>query len=203
MADFLKHAPDLAVLALSKRYFIPGIVSLANQANLRRRSAYGAEVLCSQLAANADSLTQLFNILFLRQPANLHQISFWNMGSGLGEKVGQFAVIGHEQQAFTGVIKTADRINALAHVFDQAHHCGSAFGIGNRGHVAFGLVDQKVDVIFRTVQQLAIDLDVINGEIGFGAKFGYNLSIDGDATLGDQLFGFAAGSNSCGSNDFL
>jgi hypothetical protein len=203
MANLLKHAADLAVLTLRKRYFIPGIVRYANQAYLCGRGAYGAKVLCSRLAADTDSSTQLFDIFFLRQPTNFNQISLGNVGGGFGKKVCQFAIIGHKQQAFTGVIKTADGVDALAHVLDQTHYRGAAFGIGYGGHIALRLVEQQVDVIFRAVQQLAIDLDVIGGEIGFGAELGNNLSIDGDAALCNQLFGFAAGSDPCGGNNFL
>src|SRR5439155_18466480 len=35
MADLLEHAPDLAVLALDQRDLVPGIFTLADQANFR------------------------------------------------------------------------------------------------------------------------------------------------------------------------
>ena len=203
MANLFKHAADLAILALRQGDFIPRIVRLAHQTHLRGRRAYRSQAFRSGLAANADSLTQLLNVIFLRQPCHLHQICFGNVRSGLGEEVGQLTVVRHEQQAFTGIIKAADRIYALAHVLDQTHHRGPAFRIGDRGHISLRLIEQKVDMLFRTVQQLAIDLDVVGGEIGLGAEFGNDLSVDGDATLRNQFFSFAARGYSGGGNDFL
>jgi hypothetical protein len=53
------------------------------------------------------------------------------------------------------------------------------------------------------VQELAIDLDVVGGEIGLGAEFSNDLAIDGDAALGNQFFRFAARGYSGGGDDFL
>ncbi len=141
MADLFKHAADLAILALCQRDFIPRIVRLAHQTHLCGRRAYRTQAFRTGLAANADSLTQLLNVIFLRQPCHLHQICLGNVRSGLGEEVGQFAVIRHEQQAFTGIVKAADGVYALAHVLDQPHHRGPAFRIGNSCHISFGFVD--------------------------------------------------------------
>ncbi len=192
MADLFKHAAYLAVLTLRKRDLIPGIVGLAHQTHLCWSGPHRAHVFRARLAADADSLTQLFNVIFLRQSRDLHQICLGHVRSGAGKKVRQLAVIGHEQQALAGIVKAADGIYALAHVFDQAHHCGPAFGIRDCGDVSFGLVYQKVDVLFSAMKQLAIHFDMVAGQISFGAELGDDLSVDGDATLRNQFFGFAA-----------
>jgi hypothetical protein len=203
MANLFKHAADLAILALRQGDFIPRIVRLAHQTHLCGRRAYRTQAFRAGLAANADSLTQLLNVIFLRQSCHLHQICLGNVRSSLGKEVGQLAVIRHEQKAFTGVVKAANRIYALAHVLDQAHHRGAAFRIGNSRHISFGFVHQEIDVFFSTVKQLAIDLDVVGGEIGLGPEFSNDLAVDGDAALRNQFFSFAARGYSSGGNNFL
>lgn len=192
MADLFKHAANLAILALRERDFIPGIVGLAHQTYLRRSSAHRAQGFRTRLAADANSLAQLLNVIFLRQPSDFYQICLGDVRSGLGQEVGQLAVIGHEQQAFTGVIKASDGIDTFTHVLDQAHHRRAAFRIRDGGDITPGLVNQKINVLFSAVKQLAIHFDVVAGEISFGAQLSDDLSVDRDATLRDQFFGFAA-----------
>jgi hypothetical protein len=79
MANLLKHAADLAILALRQRDFIPRIVRLAHQTHLCRRRPYRTHAFRARLAANADSLAQLLNIIFLRQSCHLHQICLGNV----------------------------------------------------------------------------------------------------------------------------
>jgi hypothetical protein len=79
MANLFKHATDLAVLALSKRDLIPRIVRFAHQPHLRRSRSHRAHGFRSWLAADADTLTQFFNIIFLWQSRYFHQICFGNV----------------------------------------------------------------------------------------------------------------------------
>jgi len=79
----------------------------------------------------------------------------------LGQVIGQIAIIAKQQQTFTVVIKPAEGINPLAHIFDQVHHRGAAFRVGNRGYVTFGFVQQQVDVALRALKKFAVDLHVI------------------------------------------
>ncbi len=58
-------------------------------------------------------------------------------------------------------------------------------------------------MFFSTVKQLAVHFDVVAREIGLCAEFSNDLSVDGDAALGNQFFSFAARGYSGGGNDFL
>jgi len=79
MANLFKHAANLAVLALCKRDFIPRIVRFAHQPHLRRSRSHRAHGFRSWLAADADTLTQFFYIIFLWQSRYFYQICFGNM----------------------------------------------------------------------------------------------------------------------------
>jgi hypothetical protein len=79
MANLFKHATDLAVLALCKRDFIPRIVRFAHQPHLRRSRSHRAHGFRPWLAADADTLTQFFNIIFLWQSRYFYQICFGNV----------------------------------------------------------------------------------------------------------------------------
>ena len=57
--------------------------------------------------------------------------------------------------------------------------------------------------LFAALKQLAIDADVISFRISLAAQFGDRGSIDLHVAGSDQFFGFAAGSDSGGGDDFL
>ena len=77
------------------------------------------------------------------------------------------------------------------------------FRIADGRDVPLGLVHQQIDVPFGTMQQLAVDADVVAIGIGLGTKFRDNFSVDRDASANDQLLGFSPGSDSSGCDDFL
>ncbi len=51
--------------------------------------------------------------------------------------------------------------------------------------------------------QAAIHLDMVALKIGLGAEFGNDLTVDGDAPIGDVLLRLAAGSDARLREDFL
>ena len=87
--------------------------------------------------------------------------------------------------------------------FDKFHHRLPAFRIGDRGHVAFGLVEHQVSLFFRTVEQLAVHADVVARGVGLRAQLGDDGAIHRNASLGDQLFGLAARCDAGSGNDLL
>src|SRR5262249_6590551 len=108
-----------------------------------------------------------------------------------------------KQYAFAGIVEAADRIYAGADAVKQVHHGGSAFGVIDRGHISLWLVHQQVDVTLGTVEEFAVDADVIAFGIGFAAEFADDLSVNRDEAAGDELFSFAPRGDSSGGDDFL
>jgi hypothetical protein len=83
------------------------------------------------------------------------------------------------------------------------HDGGPAFGIADRGDIAFGLVEHEIEEALGRFDGFAIDADGVGVGISFGAEFGDDLAIESDPAGGDDFFGFAAGGNAGGGEDFL
>ena len=112
MANLFKHLAQLAVATLDDDDFVPGIVALADLANLRRRSLYSAGARFSAL--DGDAGAQSIEGLLARFAAHFDEISLFHASRSARKFVGQVAVVGHDQEALAEVVEPADGIEALA-----------------------------------------------------------------------------------------
>src|SRR5262249_13488987 len=64
VADLLKHPADLAVLAFDQNDFVPGVLRLFGQPDLRRRSVCGLGGALTHAFADLDSATQSGDVFF-------------------------------------------------------------------------------------------------------------------------------------------
>ena len=201
VADFLEHFAQLAVAALDENHFIPGIVALADLADAGRR---GANLFRAGLPAlNGDARAQQVEFGFAGNPGHFHQIGFFHAGGGAGQAVGQLAVIGHQQQAFTHVVQAADRVEPLAHLVKELHHRGSALGVLDRGDKAPGLVEDKVTQALGALEQLAIDANMVAAAVGLGAQLCDDFAVDLHPALLNEFLGLAAAGDTGLGQDFL
>jgi hypothetical protein len=106
------------------------------------------------------------------------------------------------QQAFAHVVQAADGVEALVDLVKELHHRGTALGVLDRGDEAAGLVEDEVAVALGTLEQLAVDADVVAGGVGLGAQHGDDLAVDLHAALLDHLLG-AAAAGDAGSGENL
>ena len=100
------------------------------------------------------------------------------MGAGAGELRHEVAVVGEQQQTFAHVIETAHGKDALLDALEKIHNGGTALGIADGGHVAFGLVERKIDVALGAAQQFAVDANLVQTRIGLGAGLGNGVAVD-------------------------
>ena len=118
------------------------------------------------------------------------------------QAVGQFAVVGDEDQAFAVHVQSSDGEQPCVAVRDQIDDprpaCLVAIG---RDH-ASGLVHSIVNAAAQR-KRFAIDADILRVHLNAGAEFGHDLAIDLDAARGDQLFTLAAAAETGGGEDFL
>ena len=112
MADLFEHLAQFAVAALDDDHFVPGIVALADLANLRRRSLHPPGAWLSALDSNAR--TQSVEVIFARFAADFDEVGLFHACGGAGELVGQVAVVGDQQQAFAQVVEPSNGIKPLA-----------------------------------------------------------------------------------------
>src|SRR2546423_7974922 len=153
MADLLEHLAQLAILAFGQRDLIPGIRGFLNYADLRRRRA-GATVRCSR-PADGYSSAEAVNRSFVRLAADLHQVRFRHVRTGLHKFVREIAVVGHQKEPFALVVEASDGIEAGVLMANKFRDCGAAFGIGDSGHVAARLVDHQIKMALRSSQEFA------------------------------------------------
>ena len=199
MTNVLEHAADLAIAAFDENDFVPGIGSVFEKADFGRSGFDAATIVES----DGDPVTEALKRLSAGTAADFDVIGFGDVRGGLGELLGEGAVVGHEEKALAGVIEAAYGIEALGLVAHELHDGGAAFGIADRGDIAFGLVQQEIDETLCRLERLAIDGDGVRAWIGFGAELGDDLAVDGDATREDELFSFAAGGEAGGGEEFL
>ena len=143
VSGLLKHRPHLAIAALNQRDLVPRVLRLVHQLNSGWRGA-GVEPLA---VGKLNAGTKLLERGIAGLAADFHEICFWNVRRCFGQGIGQFSVVGQQQQPFAGVIEAAHRVNALLDAAQQIDNRRAPFRIAQRGHIAFGLVQQDVDVV--------------------------------------------------------
>ena len=114
--------------------------------------------------------------------ADFDEVSFFDAGGGAGEGVGEFAVVGHEQEAFARVVEAADGEDALALFLKKSHDRRAVFGVADGCDVALGFVEDVVAGALGAVEELAVDADVVAGGVRFCAELGDGLAVDLDAS---------------------
>jgi len=57
-----------------------------------------------------NSFAEEVEVLFAGLSANFDEVSFFDVGGGPGEFVGEFAVIGYEEESLAQVVKAADGV---------------------------------------------------------------------------------------------
>ena len=201
MSDLLKHLAQLAVATLDDDDFVPGIVALADFANLGRRGMHTTRTRFATL--NGDAGPQAIEFFFGGLTADLDQISLLDARGGFRELIGEVAVVSDQQQALAQVVQPADRIEALAQFREELHHCRPLLRITDCSDESPRLVEHEVAQAFRPLQQLAVDADVVAGGIGLGAEFRDDLAIHLHAAFGNQVLGMTAAGDSGLRQDLL
>ena len=109
------------------------------------------------------------------------------------DALGEFAVVGEQQQAFAVIIEPAHRIDARLDAAQQVAS-PSARPSGSVTVVTkfLGLLQREVDGLLGRADASAVHFDVIALEVGLGSQFGNHCAVDRDAAFHDQLLGFAA-----------
>lgn len=119
------------------------------------------------------------------------------------ELCGEVAIVGHEDQAGSGVLEIADGINAFGETAKKIAERFSAFGIGEGGNDFGRFVEKEIDRAWGGFDEAAGGFDFVGGGIGFGAKLGDGLAVDADLAGKDELFSVAARSDTGARDDFL
>jgi hypothetical protein len=179
VAELGQHAADLAVLAFGEDHFEDGgLALLAGDADLA-----GAGLAFSQ----PDALGEVAEGSVVGGAGDEGAIELFDAVSGVGEAVGELAVVGQEDEAGAGLVEASDGVDALGDLGQEIDDAWSAAGVVVGGDVALGLIDGVVDGDFE------FDGDAIDGDFGLeridlGAELLDGFAVDGDAALFDEFF---------------
>jgi hypothetical protein len=136
-----------------------------------------------------NAATEFRQLRLAGRPGDADEIGLADAVARVGEPVGEFPVVGDDDQALARSVEAAHG----KHPFfrgNQVDDAQPAAGIVVGGDDAGGLVDGKVQAL-GTAERLAIDADFVLERIDAGAQLGDHLAIDLDAPLADQLVAIA------------
>jgi hypothetical protein len=121
----------------------------------------------------------------------------------LHQEIGEFAVVGEQEQPFAGVVEATHGIDARAHPVEQIHDRRPMFGIVKGGDVSLGLVHQQINMALGALEEFAVDADVIHCRISLASQFRDDQAVYGHKSARDDLLCFAARGNSGSGDNFL
>lgn len=115
----------------------------------------------------------------------LFESEFW-----VHHAIGEFAIVGEQQQSFRVAIEATNRVQTLGRLH-QFHHRLPITIVTGGGDKTPWFVKHHVAAALRA-HYFAIDANLVAGGIGFGAKLRNGRSVYGDAARDDQLLGYSA-----------
>ena len=175
--ELREHTADLAVLPLVENHLEDRAllvlrleVNVLGAGHALREADAAAEFVEGFQSGNARHLNEVFLLDTIPR---------------VGEEVGQFAVVGDEDQPFAHPVEPADGKQPLfpRHEVDDAR---PAVGIEVRGYHADRL-GEHVDDPLRVGQPLAVDADLLAERIDAGAELRDHLTVDLDPPGRDQF----------------
>ncbi len=132
-----------------------------------------------------EALPQLFECAWFGFACDHCSVNTLDLKLGMGEPVGQFAIVGDEDQTLGVLIEPTDCEQPGFARRDQIDHTTTACGIGRRAEEADRLVNEIIDLL-REFQFLAIDRDLLGLRINLRPECG-NDTIHCDPSGRDQL----------------
>ncbi len=177
VAELREHAADLAVLPLVENHLEDGALLVLG---------FEMDVLSAgHSLREADAAAELVEGFRSGNPRHLDEVFLLDAIPWVGEEIGQFTVVGDEDQPFAHPVEPADGKQPLfpRHEVDDAW---PAVRVEVRGHDADRL-GEHVDDPLRVGKPLAVDADLLAERIDPGAELCDHLTVDLDAPGRDQF----------------
>src|ERR1051326_7289407 len=204
MSDGLEHFSNLLIAPFAQPHFVPAVPFVFAPAgrtprrlhllNLARHGAF---------AVDGDAALELADDALVGNAAHFHVIRLHRSMFRMRDLEREVAVVGEEQQSFRLEVETADRIDALAHAFDEIDDRLASFRIVDRRRHLFRFVQEDVAMRLGAGDQLAVDFDVIAIGIRFRSELGDDTAVDRDPSLPNHRLGFTAGRETRMGDDLL
>ncbi len=194
VAELGEHPPNLAVLALGQDQFQDRrLAPLAD-----RPDPLGPDLAFGQ----PDPVGELRQDLASGRAGDGHPVKLLDAELGVGQLVGQFAIVGQEHQADAHLVEPPDGVDALGDLGQEVEDPGPARGVVVGRDVSLGLVDREVD---RPLQMdlLAVHRHGLAGGVDFGPEFLDDLATDRHPPLEDQFLARPTGTDAGMGEDLL
>lgn len=183
MAEFGKHAPDFAILALGKDQLDDRGIAFVGD----RLDAFGSDLAFGE----PDTFDELLVDLGSGRSRDDRSIDFLDTELGVSQAIRKLSVVRQKQQSRAHLVETADCVNPLGDIGHEVHDSWATRGVVVGGNIALGLVHGDVGRSF-VVNLLAIDRDAISTGDHLRSEFSNDLAVDGDSALKDVLLTSAA-----------
>jgi hypothetical protein len=178
VAELGQHPADFAILPLSQDQFEDSRVAPGAD----RPDALGPDLPFGQ----PDAFDELVED-FPGGRAGYHDpVQLFDAVAGVGQLVGQVAVVGQKHQADAHLVEPADRVDPLGDLGQEVEDPRAARGVVVGRDVPFGFVDCEVDRTF-DLHLLPVDRHRRFGRVDLGAQLANHLAAGRDAPLEDQL----------------
>ena len=150
-----------------------------------------------------DAAREPIEVVRIRQAQHLCFVDTLDLVARMGERHGEIAVVGENQQTLGIVVEPPYRVDVLAYVLQQIQHRRPPLGIRSRGDVPGRLVEQKIAERLRALDAAIVDADFVGLRVGFAAELAHGLAVHRDAALDDQLLGRPPRRHAGGREDLL
>lgn len=156
----LEHDPDLVLPPFDESYFVPRVLTLADEFQSRRRGF---------AAVHRDSTPKLLFLVGQQRSVCFCEIGLGYVTRGRHHLVREVAVVGKQQQSFAGVVEASYGIEPFVETFEKREYGGTSFRVVHCAHDVFRFVESKIEVVLGSRKNAAIDLHFVHGQICFGA----------------------------------
>jgi hypothetical protein len=178
VAELGQHPPDLAILSFSENELEDGRVAPLPD----RLDPLGSNLSFGE----PDPFGQLAEDLAGRRTGHDDPVKLLDAVFGVSELVGEFAVVGQQQEPDAHLVEPADGIDALGDLGQEVENSRSTRRVVVRRDVPFWLVDREVDRAL-DLDLLAVDRDRGPGEVNLRPEFADDLAVDRHPALEDQI----------------
>src|SRR5579871_572250 len=194
----IHHATHLAIAALEESDVQNS--TLGGGVVLDKREVGGGGLAVRQL----DPFREADRLLAPHKALRADAVDLGNVVAGMGETVGELAVVGEEQEARGIGVQAAYREDALLYLGNQFQYGMLRMGITDRAHVADRFVQHDVDGFgWGDGDGLAVYAERIGLRVDPGSEFADGLAVDLDPTLRYQGLAGAPRGDSGGGEHLL
>jgi hypothetical protein len=150
-----------------------------------------------QTGFNPDSTQHFFSVLDLERFIECDFVFLFHVMAGMGERIGEVAIVCHQNQAFAFHVQTAHVKNARPFRWKEVKNGSPVSFVAGSTDESFGFVESSGECGWRVEDPLSGFDDVAGLDVG--GQVCNNVAVDPDFTGLDEFFDSPAGTEARGS----